>query len=286
MSGQTHPWNTPGLANIGYLSPLGWIDPGLHDLETQALVPLFNTQPIEMMARGMVEEITKRLAADRHIRDRFEAAFPEAQGRIDLDSIQKALAAFQRTLLAFDTPFDHYRHGGDSEALSPVARDGLALFESPEIGCAICHVPPLFTDATPPLLFAGTGLGIEAPRAQRQRRAALTAGHGRITDEKGRLVRTPPLRNLAVTAPYMHDARFATIEELLADYHLGDRGLSTDEIKALDAFLHALNDRSFLTDMTHRSPYRAPKPAPATPSRRRCGREEDVGEMISQNTLS
>ena len=184
MSGETHPRNTPGLANVGYLSPFGWVDPDIHDLEAQALVPLFNTEPIEMMARGMMTSIERRLAADRHTRSLFEAAFPETGGRIDLLAIQHALAAFQRSLLAFDTGYDRYRHGGDAAALSASAETGLALFESPRIGCALCHVPPLFTDASAPRLFEGTGLGAEDPRQWRQRRAALEAGHDRITDQR------------------------------------------------------------------------------------------------------
>jgi cytochrome c peroxidase len=261
MSGQTHPRNTPGLANIGYLAPLGWVDPNLHDLEAQVLVPLFNTEPVEMMARGMVVEIEKRLAADRHIRDQFRAAFPETGGRIDLPAIQRALAAFQRSLVAFDTPFDRYRYQGDPTALEPRAALGLARFEDPALGCSLCHVPPLFTDAVAPGFFAGTGLGAPDPRQWRHRRAALAAGHERITDRAGRLVRTPPLRNLEVTAPYMHDARFATLEDLLADYRLDAEGtrLAEADQAALLAFLLALTDKAFLTDPAHRSPYRGPE---------------------------
>lgn len=264
MSGQTHPRNTPGLANVGYLSPLGWVDPNIHDLEAQALVPLFNTEPIEMMARGMIASIVRRLDADGHTRTLFLAAFPEAGGRIDLLAIQRALASFQRSLLAFDTDFDRFRHGGDPQALSSSAKAGLALFEDPTIGCALCHVPPLFTDASPPRLFEGTSLGAEDPRQWRQRRAALGAGHDSITDQEGRLLRTPALRNLTVTTPYMHDARFVTLADLLADYRLPGRSskgsidrLSGAEQAALLAFLSTLDDRAFLTDQRIASPYRS-----------------------------
>ncbi|MEZ5865576.1 MAG: cytochrome-c peroxidase [Geminicoccaceae bacterium] len=80
MSGQRHPRNTPGLANVGYLSPLGWVDPDVRDLESQVLVPLFNTSPVEMMASGMAGDIARRLEADRAMRERFAAAFPETGG--------------------------------------------------------------------------------------------------------------------------------------------------------------------------------------------------------------
>ena len=264
MSGETHPRNTPGLANAGYLSPLGWVDPNIHDLEAQALVPLFNSEPIEMMARGMIASIVRRLDADGHTRSLFLAAFPETGGRIDLLAIQRALATFQRSLTAFDTDYDRYRHGGDPAALSASAKAGLAVFEDQAIGCALCHVPPLFTDASPPRLFEGTGLGPEDPRQWRQRRAALGAGHDSITDQEGRLLRTPALRNLTVTTPYMHDARLATLADLLADYRLpgrraedGPDRLSSAEQSALLAFLGALDDRAFLTDQRFASPYRS-----------------------------
>jgi len=258
MSGKTHPRNTPGLANVGYLSPLGWVDPDTHGLEAQTLVPLFNTEPVEMMARGMMPSIQRRLAADRHMRSLFEAAFPATGGRVDLLAIQRALAAYQRSLLAFDTAYDRFRHGGDAAALSASARTGLDLFESPRIGCALCHVPPLFTDASAPRLFEGTGLGAEDPRQWRHRRTALEAGHGRITDSESRLLRTPALRNLGVTAPYMHDARFATLADLLADYRVAAAGgLSAAEQDDLLAFLRSLNDPGFLSDRQLASPYRS-----------------------------
>jgi cytochrome c peroxidase len=224
----------------------------------------------------MIASIARRLDADTHTRSLFLAAFPETGGRIDLQAIQQALASFQRGLLAFDTDYDRYRQGGDTAALSASAKAGLALFEDPTVGCALCHVPPLFTDATPPRLFEGTRLGAEDPRQWRRRRAALGAGHGTITDREGRLLRVPALRNLSVTGPYMHDARFAALADLLADYRVPQRGttggrdrLSEAEQAALLAFLRALDDQTFLTDQRFASPYRdaavrAGDPAPPT----------------------
>lgn len=274
MSGETHPRNTPGLANVGYLSPLGWIDPQQDGLERQALTPLFNTEPIEMMAKGMIPSIIRRLEADSHIRGRFEEAFPAAGGRIDLMMIQQALAAFQRSLTAFASPVDRFLHGHDEQALTALARRGLELFESPEVGCAACHAAPLYTDASLPRLFEGTALGIEDRHEARSRRAALEAGHGRITDAAGRLVRTPPLRNVALTAPFMHDARLATLGAVLEDYRLdaaGTRHLALGDREALLAFLEALTDKAFFTEAAYRSPYRGPglrtgDPPPPSPN--------------------
>ena len=125
-------------------------------------------------------------------------------------------------------------------------------------------MPPLLTDASAPRLFEGTGLGPEDPRQWRRRRAELGAGHDSIIDQEGRLLRTPALRNLTVTAPYMHDARFATLTDLLADYRLPGRlaaggadRLSRAEQSALLAFLATLDDRAFLSDQSIASPYRS-----------------------------
>ncbi len=246
MSGERHPRNTPGLANVGYLSPLGWVDPDVRDLESQVLVPLFNTRPVEMMAKGMADDIVRRLEADRVTREHFEAAFPETGGRIDLLAIQRAVAAFQRSLLSFDSPFDRWYGDGESEAIDAEARRGWAHFNDPAIGCAGCHPPPLFTEALLP------GVPRDVPAGDGSRPAF---GHARTYDADGRRLRTPSLRNVEATPPYMHDARHATLEELLAAYRLATgAALDAGEVAALVAFLESLTDRRFLGNGALASP--------------------------------
>lgn len=247
MSGEMHPRNTPGLANVGYLSPLGWVDPDVLDLESQVLVPLFNTRPVEMMAKGMEDDIVRRLEADRVTREHFEAAFPETGGRIDMLAIQRALAAFQRSLVSFGSPFDRW-YGGEPEAIDAEARRGWDLFNDPEIACARCHTPPLFTDALLP------GVPRDAPAGDVSRPAF---GHSRTHDAAGRPLRTPSLRNVEATPPYMHDARHATLGDVLAAYRLGSgAALDAAERAALLALLESLTDRQFLENETQASPYR------------------------------
>lgn len=247
MSGQQHPRNTPGLANVGYLSPLGWVDPDVLDLESQVLVPLFNTSPVEMMAKGMEDDIVRRLEADRATREHFAAAFPETGGRIDLLAIQRAIAAYQRSLLSFGSPFDRWYGGGEPESIDAEAQDGWALFNDPAVACARCHVPPLFTDALLP------GVPRDALASAGPRPAF---GHELSHDAAGRALRTPSLRNVAATPPYMHDARRATLAGVLDAYRLGTGvPLDAGERAALLALLESLTDREFLGNPAHASPY-------------------------------
>ncbi|MEZ5865575.1 MAG: hypothetical protein R3D25_16455 [Geminicoccaceae bacterium] len=163
-------------------------------------------------------------------------------------AIQRALAAYQRSLVSFASPFDRWHRGGEPKAIDAAARRGWALFNDPAIGCAGCHVPPLFTDALLP------GVPRDAPAGRGPRPAF---GHGTAQDAAGRALRTPSLRNVAATPPYMHDARHATLAEVLAAYRLGDgRGLDAGERAALLALLEALTDRQFLENDSQSSPYR------------------------------
>ena len=104
LTGQRHPRNSQGLANVAYLPRLTWADPGVTSLEDQAKLPLFGEHPVEMMANGREEAIVARLAVDLDYRRQFAAAFPESGGRIDFVAIRKALAAFERTIAVLRFP--------------------------------------------------------------------------------------------------------------------------------------------------------------------------------------
>jgi cytochrome c peroxidase len=158
VTGERHVRNSPALANVAFLSSLTWADPDLASLEEQAKAPLFGRHPIEMFAPGKEDLIVARLGVDLRYRDLFAAAFPETGGRIDFIAIRKALAAFERTLLSFDAPYDRYRYGGDPDALGAAAWRGETLFTSERLGCDGCHTPPFFTDAVGRGAFHNTGL--------------------------------------------------------------------------------------------------------------------------------
>lgn len=273
VSGQRHARGTPGLANVGYYPVLTWADPTPQSLERQALAPLFGRHPVEMGVAGYEATVLARLAQDPLYPGRFARAFPEAGGVIDFDTITKALAAFQRGLTSWQAPYDLYRYGGREEALSPAARRGEALFFGERLQCGVCHSPPHFTDAVPEPRFHNTGLyDFEAPGAPAAGERGL-AEHSGLPEDRGRF-RTPSLRNVALTAPYMHDGSLDTLEAVLAHYAAGGeaarRGrrspltsplvagfaLSDAEAADLIAFLESLTDRAFVEDPRFTTPFR------------------------------
>ena len=233
-------------------------------LEEQAADPLIN--PVEHGLGGH-GELLALVRADAAYRTGFRAAFGVAPESIGLEYVVKALAAFQRTLVAGDSPFDRYRYGGDPSALSDAQFRGLVLF-SGRAGCTSCHTigeeNALLTDnefhtigigkrAEPRLAERTTRLVRMSP-AERDRSITSdpeVASLGRFAVtlkpvDIGRF-RTPTLRNVALTAPYMHDGSVPTLGEAV-DRELYYRGfesgrplvLTPREKADLVAFLEAL----------------------------------------------
>lgn len=238
--------NAMSLVNLAWSDHLFW-DGRVQGLEAQAHDPV--TDPVEM--RNTWPVVEARLNADAEYRALFRGAFGTEQ--IDSTLVTNALAQFVRSLVSFNAPFDRYWYGGDTTALSEEARNGLALF-SAQGKCAGCHAPGLFTDNAfrnngMDLVFADPGLG----------------GVTGLAEDQGKF-KVPTLRNIAVTGPYMHDARFTTLEEVLAHYNGGvhmaspnvdllmdfwgmnPTPFSADEVHDLVLFLNALTDETLLTD--------------------------------------
>ena len=174
-------------------------------------------------------------------RDRFARAFPDG---ITEANIAKAIAAFERTLLSFDSPYDRYE-AGDHHALSAEEKLGRDLFFSARTGCSSCHVGPLFTDN------AWHNLGV--PQAGPK---AVDNGRGDVTHDPADAgaFKTLMLRNVALSGPYMHDGVFTSLDQVVAFYTAGGGPASTKsplvkpldltvkEQKALVAFLRSLTD--------------------------------------------
>jgi cytochrome c peroxidase len=259
--------NAPTLINSAYLTSLFW-DGRRGSLEEQAADPLVN--PVEH-GLDSHDEVLARVRADAAYVAGFRAAFDVAPGSIRLEHVVKALAAFQRTLVAGDSPFDRYRYGGNPSALSDAQIRGLGLFAG-RAGCTACHTigkeDALLTDN------AFHSIGIGQGRAQSRladrttrlvRLSPAERDRGITSDpevaELGRFAvtlkpvdigrfRTPTLRNVALTAPYMHDGSVPTLGEAV-EREVYYRGLEsgrplilTPEEKAdLVAFLEALTGR-------------------------------------------
>jgi cytochrome c peroxidase len=218
--------NVMALANVAWAPVLTWGDPRLDTLEKQALVPIAGTDPVEMGMAGHEAAIAERLGAGGCYRAMFARAFPAEDGAITLATVTRALAAFQRTLISFGSPYDSHR-------MTEPARRGEALFGA---RCAGCHSGINFTDyryhAVAPL----------APGAEDRGLGEVT---GRRADD-GKF-RTPGLRNAALTAPYLHDGSAASLPEAIRRH--GEPGrLTPSEMTEIVAFLDTLTDRRFVTD--------------------------------------
>jgi cytochrome c peroxidase len=271
VTGQLHPRASMGLANIAYQTALTWADPGLRTLEEQALRPLFGEHPVEMAVAGYEETVLARLRSDPLYPRRFAEAFPETGGPIDFEAIAKAIAAFERTLLSFDAPYDRYLRG-DREAITSAAMQGEALFFG-RLGCGNCHGGPFLTDTIPEPRFHNTGLyNVDGG-------GALPAGNQGLIEHTGNAedmgkFRTPSLRNVALTAPYVHDGSLPSLDAVIDHYAAGGNAarstersplvsdlvqgfnVTEGERRDLIAFLESLTDRAFVDSTSHRTPFR------------------------------
>ena len=237
VTGDPHPRNGMSLANVAYLPVLTWSNPLLTRLEHQALIPMFGESPVEMGLAGRERELFARLGADPAYPAMFRQAFPERDGTIDLGTITKALAAFQRTLISADAPYDRYRYGRKADAISPSARRGEALFFSERLECFHCHGGVHLTDnlvhSRKPFAeftFHNTGLH------DRDGKGAYPADNVGLIEHTGRpedmgRFRTPSLRNVAVSAPYMHDGSIADLAGVIAHYAAGGRARGADRLE-------------------------------------------------------
>ena len=242
--------NAPTIYNTAYQERL-FHDGREHSLENQVWAPLLAANEMGNVAVGVVIEKLERLADYAGL---FEAAFGRGPG---METIGMALASYERTLVSADSPFDRWYYGQQADALNPGARRGFALFAG-KAGCSACHlVGPewaLFTDQR----FHNTGIGVAGPRAVRKLIVApgteLEVAPESIEDavatplsDLGRYevtgipadrwkYRTPGLRNVALTAPYMHDGSLPTLEAVVRFYAVG--GIPNDD---LDPLVRPLN---------------------------------------------
>jgi cytochrome c peroxidase len=284
-TGVPHPRNAMMLANVAYAATLAWANPLLFTLESQALVPMFGTEPVELGLNGRESEMLDRLRAVPRYHALFEAAYPSDADPFTLVNVTRALAAFQRTLLSGNSPFDRYTYRGEDGALSDSAKHGRVLFNSEKLECFHCHSGFNLQDSVnfvgKPFLetpFHNTALydidGRGAYPAPNTGIFEVT----RVPSDMGRF-RVPSLRNVAVTGPYMHDGSIATLDAVLDHYAAGGRTiaegpnagvgsasplkssflvgftLTPEERADVLAFLESLTDRDFLTDPRFSDPW-------------------------------
>ncbi len=228
--------NTPSLGNIGFATSF-LFEGNVSTLEAQALGPLYAHNEMDMTG----PEIVARLAADTMYVRLFRNAF--GVGPITMVGVTRALATFERALVSFQSPYDLWL-AGDSTAMTDAAKRGASLFFGDKAKCSQCHTPPLFTDGG----FHNNGLDTVFADSGRARTTHLLVDVG--------VFKTPTLRNIGDTYPYMHDGRFATLDEVVRHYNAGGRshpnrdarvhplGLDEHELFDLVQFLESLTDES------------------------------------------
>lgn len=235
VHGDNGPRNAPSLANVAY-HPLLMRDGGTPTLEQQVLVPL--TDPLEMDAD------INTIVATLGDREPYRSLSREAYGRpFDLFVLTRALASYERTLVSGTSRFDRFMYQGDNTALTPQEQQGWAIFNGPRGHCSSCHSGHDLSDHA----FHNIGTSMDY---------VADAGRQRITlrpSDRGKF-KTPTLRNIAITGPYMHDGSLASLEQVIDHFNSGGLTdpnkdslmvpLQLSSVEKLDliAFLRTLTD--------------------------------------------
>jgi cytochrome c peroxidase len=268
VRGQFGTRNAPTVVNAVY-HPLQFWDGRSPSLEKQAEGPIAN--PVEM--GHTLEAVVKYVQSNPGYRRLFMKAWGTDQ--ITTDLVTKSIASFERTVVSGDSPFDRFYYGGDKKALSPQAQRGLKLFLNPKKGnCNECHLIgkkyALFTDNK----FHNIGVGADTWGDFEDRgRYAQTKNEADLGAFK-----TPTLRNVAETAPYMHNGSQPTLKDVV-DHYVGG-GTSNPhldkEIHALDflTFDERADLKAFLESLTGTLPRNVGPPADLPPAERQTAQQQ------------
>ena len=274
--------NAPTVINAAYYRLFFW-DGRSVDLEDQAQHPIVN--PVEM---GLVnhEPVLKVVRSDPEYVAAFRAVFNKEPAQVTLREVQQAIASFERTILSGDSPFDRWYFAKDKTAISPQAQRGFDVFLN-KGRCVSCHViendQALFTDNRfhnigvginriqdevnqfAPAFLKAKSTGVDVDKAVLSNPKASELGRFAVTDSLDEIgsFKTATLRNVAVSAPFMHDGSLKTLRDVVDHYNNGgitrktDRvndflsggirplNLSEDEIADLVAFLETLTSPQF-----------------------------------------
>jgi cytochrome c peroxidase len=288
-TGDPLPRNSQSIVNSAYHSTLTWANPALRTLERQMLVPLFSTNPVELGINDRNKgKVLGRIKRDKWYARLFPKVFRTAKRPVNWRNIIRSIAAFQRSIISATSKFDRYLRG--RAELSSSERRGMNLFMGEQAECHHCHGSFIFNDQTTYLgspgerpRFHNTGLynlgGTGAYPAPNRGAFEITS---RPRDMGA--FRAPSLRNVARTAPYMHDGSVATLEEVIDIYAAGGRNiaegpyagdgrrnphkdplitgilLSERDKEDLLAFLLALTEKDLSKDPRFANPFRGGRP--------------------------
>ncbi|PWJ60493.1 cytochrome c peroxidase [Dyadobacter jejuensis] len=245
--------HSPALFNLAWANNGLFWDGGATNLESQVFGPL---TAHDEMAQNLYE-----LIDELNVEPSYVAAFREAFAEpINSQNVGKALAQFQRSLVSADARYDHYRLHKSAGVLTAEELAGMELVRQK---CQGCHSGALFTDQG----YHNNGLDADFSDSSHE---GLYQGRYRISYREADMgkFKTPSLRNVALTAPYMHDGRLASLEDVLEHYSRGIKASTTLDVlipatgmnltgqqkKKIIAFLHTLTDHNFVNNPTHQPP--------------------------------
>ena len=274
--------NSPSLLNTQTYRLYDWANPTASDYIGQMQRPLYSHAPVELGLNKHWAEVKKFLEEDSLYATLFKRAFNQSKAEATQANIHEALAAYLNTLKTENSVYHQYLRG-NKNVLAASALNGLKLFESEKLQCAICHTPPSFTlnDTNHPNaeLFVNIGLyNIQNQNTYPEGDQGIIAFSKKKSDD-GKY-KIPSLLNIAVTSPYMHDGSVQTLEEVIEIYSRGGRliqsgpmagdgalhknkhplikgfSITPEEKSDLVAFLHSLTDTSYLRQEHFQNPFR------------------------------
>lgn len=279
-----HSKNGMSLANIVYNTSLTWANPNLDNMETQMLVPMFGESPVEMGMSGHEDDLIKKIKNESLYNDLFKSAYPEENNLYTLSNITKAIASFQRTLISSNSTYDKYINKKSND-MSISAKRGQNLFFSEKLECFHCHKGFNFSGETKHKKttfiekeFHNNGLYNLNNKGSYPKDGQGLSDITLSPKDMGKF-KAPTLRNIELTAPYMHDGSINTLEEVIDHYARGGRLISSGEFKGdgkenpnksgfvkgfditeeekkdIIEFLKSLTDKEFITNQDFSDPF-------------------------------
>jgi cytochrome c peroxidase len=278
-TGELHPRSAMTLVNVAWNRTFNWGDLSVHSLEEQALKPMMSVKPVELGYSTIEKDFLELTSTDPLYRELFPAAFPNEPKPGTTANIAKAIASFERTIVSGGSPWDRFHFDGDAAAISESAKRGEVLFfldGGPS--CFKCHSGFNFSDSvafvgqeavTAP--FHNTGLYNLAGEFSYPDGGRGLYESSKRAEDMGKF-KVPTLRNIALTAPYMHDGSAATLGDVLEHYASGGRTIASGPLAGVGhdnplkdklvhgftmtarnkadmiAFLEALTDQGLLHD--------------------------------------
>jgi cytochrome c peroxidase len=269
-TGESHTRGSMSLVNVAWSASLTWGNPEMKSLEEQALLPMFGEHPVEL---GLKEGVYfSKLGSDAKYRELFASAFPDQSEaeRVTTANITRAIASFERSIVSARSPYDRYHYGGEDKAVSDAAKRGEILFFNQHLSCFRCHGGFNFTDATVSERNPGRAIEFHNTALYKTYEAPNTgiAEFTKKPEDAGKF-KAPTLRNIALTAPYMHDGSIPTLEAVLDHYSAGGRAhenpnkdplvggftLTPQERADLVEFLKSLTDEALIHDQRFSDPW-------------------------------